>query len=72
PHVAVDGRLLALNAALDRLAGIDAQAVSIVEQRYFTGATEQEVALELGISPATVRRRWAFARAWLLRELHQG
>jgi RNA polymerase sigma factor (TIGR02999 family) len=71
-QVAVDGRLLALNAALDRLAGIDAQAVSIVEQKYFTGATEQEVATELGISPATVRRRWAFARAWLVRELHEG
>lgn len=69
PQVAVDGRLLALDTALDRLAAIDTQAVSIVEQRYFAGATEQEVARELGVSPATVRRRWAFARAWLLREL---
>lgn len=69
---AVDDRLLALNAALDRLTIIDAQTVDIVEQRYFAGATEQEVAQGLGISPATVRRRWSFAKAWLARELCQG
>lgn len=72
PRVEADDRLLALNAALERLTIIDAQAVDIVEQRYFAGATEQEVARGLGISPATVRRRWTFAKAWLARELHQG
>lgn len=72
PRVESDERLLALNAALERLALIDAQTVDVVEQRYFAGATEQEIARGLGISPATVRRRWAFAKAWLARELHQG
>lgn len=72
PRVEADDRLLALNAALERLTIIDAQTVDIVEQRYFAGATEQEVARGLGISPATVRRRWTFAKAWLARELHQG
>lgn len=66
-----DENLLALDAALGRLAEVDAQAVSIVEQRYFTGATESETSQALGISPATVRRRWAFAKAWLYRELHE-
>ena len=69
PRLEADHRLIALNAALDRLSTIDAQATSIVEQRYFAGATELEVARGLGISPATVRRRWAFAKAWLVREL---
>jgi RNA polymerase sigma factor (TIGR02999 family) len=63
--------LLALDAALDRLAIVDARAVSIVEQRYFCGATEDETSQALGVSPATVRRRWAFAKAWLYRELRE-
>ncbi|HEY0988801.1 MAG TPA: ECF-type sigma factor [Kofleriaceae bacterium] len=67
--VEVDARILALNAALDRLSVIDPQAATIVEQRYFAGATEHEIARGLGMSAATVRRRWAFAKAWLLREL---
>jgi RNA polymerase sigma factor (TIGR02999 family) len=62
-------RLLALDDALGRLAAIDEEAVKIVEQRYFAGATEEEAARALGISPATARRHWAFAKAWLQREL---
>lgn len=66
-----DDELLALDAALNRLAAVDTQAVSIVEQRYFGGATENEISHALAISPATVRRRWAFAKAWLHRELRE-
>ena len=62
-------RLLALDAALERLALIDAQAAQVVEHRHFAGATEEEAARALNISPATARRRWAFAKAWLQREL---
>jgi RNA polymerase sigma factor (TIGR02999 family) len=65
-------RLLALDAALERLAAVDEQAVQVVEHRYFAGATEEEAARALGISPATARRRWAFAKAWLARELAEG
>jgi RNA polymerase sigma factor (TIGR02999 family) len=61
--------LLALDRALERLAVIDAQAARLVEQRYFAGATEAETGQALGLSPATIRRRWAFAKAWLQREL---
>jgi RNA polymerase sigma factor (TIGR02999 family) len=64
-------RLLALNDALDRLVEIDELAVQIVEQRYFAGATEEEAARALGVSPATARRHWAFAKAWLQRELEE-
>ena len=63
-------RLLALDAALERLAAIDQEAAAVVEHRHFAGATEEEAAKALGISPATARRRWAFAKAWLQRELH--
>jgi RNA polymerase sigma-70 factor, ECF subfamily len=62
-------RLLALDAALERLALIDAEAAQVVEHRHFAGATEEEAARALGMSPATARRRWAFAKAWLQREL---
>jgi RNA polymerase sigma factor (TIGR02999 family) len=64
-------RLLALDAALERLATVNEEAVRIVEHRYFSGATEEEAARALGISPATARRRWAFAKAWLQRELNE-
>jgi RNA polymerase sigma factor (TIGR02999 family) len=63
-------RVLAIDAALQKLSAIDEQATRIVEFRYFAGATEQEAAQALGISPATARRRWAFAKAWLQRELN--
>jgi RNA polymerase sigma factor (TIGR02999 family) len=63
-------RLLALDAALERLSAIDEEATRVVEYRYFAGATEEETARALGLSPATTRRRWAFAKAWLQRELN--
>jgi RNA polymerase sigma-70 factor (ECF subfamily) len=61
--------VLALDAALERLAALDAQQAKIVELRYFGGMTVEEVAETLEISPATVKRHWTLARAWLQREL---
>jgi RNA polymerase sigma factor (TIGR02999 family) len=62
--------LLALHDALEALAALDAQQARIVEARYFSGLTIEETAEALGISPATVKRDWAVARAWLRRELN--
>jgi RNA polymerase sigma factor (TIGR02999 family) len=59
--------LLGLDAALNQLSEIDPQQSSIVELRFFGGLTNGEIAEALGLSPATVRRRWASARLWLAR-----
>jgi RNA polymerase sigma factor (TIGR02999 family) len=64
--------LVALDAALTRLATEDPQAARLVELRHFAGLTVPEVAQVLGISPRTADRVWAFARAWLHRELTGG
>jgi RNA polymerase sigma factor (TIGR02999 family) len=61
--------LVALDAALTRLAGVDPQAANLVELRHFTGLSVHEAAKALGISPRSADRVWAFARAWLHREL---
>lgn len=61
--------VLALDAALERLAALDPQQAKIVELRYFGGLTVEEVAESLEISPATVKRHWTIARAWLQKEL---
>jgi RNA polymerase sigma factor (TIGR02999 family) len=61
--------VLALDAALARLATLDAQQAKIVELRYFGGLTVEEAAEALDISPATVKRHWTIARAWLKKEL---
>lgn len=61
--------LLALDEALERLAALDARHARVVELRFFAGLSIEEVAEVLGISPATVKRDWTFARAWLHREL---
>jgi len=61
--------LLALHDALDRLASLDPEQARLVELRYFGGLTIEETADALGVSPATVKREWALARAWLRREL---
>jgi RNA polymerase sigma factor (TIGR02999 family) len=66
------GMLPALDEALTRLEAIDAEQARIVELRYFAGLTIEETADALGISPATLKRRWAMARAWLFRELSEG
>jgi RNA polymerase sigma-70 factor (ECF subfamily) len=64
-----DAMLPALDEALARLEQLDPEQVKIVELRYFAGLGIEEAAEALGISPATVKRRWALARAWLFREL---
>jgi RNA polymerase sigma factor (TIGR02999 family) len=61
--------VLALDTALEKLAALDPQQAKIVELRYFGGMTVEEVAEALDISPATVKRHWTVARAWLHREL---
>lgn len=61
--------VLALDTALEKLAALDAQQAKIVELRYFGGLTVEEVAETLEISPATVKRHWTIARAWLQKEL---
>jgi RNA polymerase sigma factor (TIGR02999 family) len=63
--------LLAMNEALDRLAKLDSQQSRIVELRYFGGLTVEDTSEFLGVSPATVNRSWASARAWLRRELRR-
>lgn len=64
--------VLALDAALSDLARLDAEAARVVELRYFGGLTVEETAEALALSPATVKRRWTVARAWLLRRLGDG
>jgi RNA polymerase sigma factor (TIGR02999 family) len=61
--------LIALDAALTRLAATDPQAARLVELRHFAGLSIPEAAEALSISPRTADRVWAFARAWLHREL---
>ena len=61
--------IVALDEALDRLAQIDEQQSRIVELRFFSGLSVPETAEVLGISPATVKRDWSMAKAWLHREI---
>jgi RNA polymerase sigma factor (TIGR02999 family) len=61
--------LLALDTALDALARHDSQKAELVKLRYFAGLTIEEAAAALGISPATAKRLWAVARAWLFRHI---
>jgi RNA polymerase sigma factor (TIGR02999 family) len=64
-----DAELLALDEALSRLGQFDPELARLVELRYFGGLTVEETAEALGSSPATVKRQWAVARAWLKRAL---
>jgi RNA polymerase sigma-70 factor (ECF subfamily) len=64
-----DAMLPALDEALTRLEKLDPEQARIVELRYFVGLGIEEAADALKISPATLKRRWAMARAWLHREL---
>ena len=61
--------LLALDAALLKLAQRDPQKAKLIELRYFGGLTGDQAASVLGISPSAADRHWVFARAWLRREL---
>jgi RNA polymerase sigma factor (TIGR02999 family) len=66
---APDDQLLALNEALDRFAALEPQQAELVKLRYFVGLTIQEAADVLGISEATAKRWWTYARAWLFNEI---
>ena len=68
-HLPADIDVLALDEALSKLGTLDPEQAQIVELRYFGGLTVEETADVLGISPATVKRHWAMARAWLKQEL---
>jgi len=61
--------VVVLDRVLDRLASFDPQQARIVELRFFGGLSIEETAEALDISPATVKREWAFARSWLHREM---
>lgn len=61
--------LIALDNALNELARLDAQQSQIVEMRFFGGLSIEDTAEVIGISQTTVKREWATARAWLLREM---
>lgn len=64
-----DDELLALDAALEKLASIKPDHARLVELRYFAGQTGDEAAAALNVSPATADRMWRFARAWLQVEM---
>jgi RNA polymerase sigma-70 factor, ECF subfamily len=64
-----DAMLPALDEALTRLEQIDPEQAKIIELRYFVGLGIEEAAEAMEMSPATLKRRWAMARAWLFREL---
>jgi RNA polymerase sigma factor (TIGR02999 family) len=64
-----DAMLPALDEALTRLEQFDSEQARIVELRFFAGLSIEEAANALAMSPATLKRRWALARAWLYREL---
>jgi RNA polymerase sigma factor (TIGR02999 family) len=61
--------LVALDDALGRLSTLDPQQGRLIELRFFGGLSIEETAVVLGVSPATVKREWATARAWMRREL---
>jgi len=61
--------LIALDEALERLARVDQRAAEVVKLCFFTGLTQEQAARELGISLRTAERLWAFAQAWLYREV---
>jgi RNA polymerase sigma factor (TIGR02999 family) len=73
--IVVKGRVaevVALDDALKRLAEIDPQQARLVELRFFGGLNIEETASVLGTSPASVKRNWSVAKAWLAREMGTG
>src|SRR5262249_23291580 len=72
PSGASDCEILALNDALDQLQGFDPRQSQIVVLRYFGRLSIDETAQVLDLSPATVKREWTVAKAWLHRQLKMG
>jgi len=71
PSPLPDDELLALDEALSRLAASHPVAAQLVQICFFAGLTQAEAAQHLGVSRATAERTWAFARAWLFREVRK-
>jgi RNA polymerase sigma factor (TIGR02999 family) len=69
PVAATPDDILGVDEALERLMVLSPRAAKVVELRYFAGLSIEETAHTLGTSPATVKRDWLSARAWLQREL---
>src|SRR3954469_1749471 len=69
PAPEVGDDLVAIDAALDRLAALDPVKADLVKLRYFAGLTIERAAAALGISPATANRYWAYSRAWLFQQV---
>jgi RNA polymerase sigma factor (TIGR02999 family) len=63
--------VLAVSAALDRMSSIHPEKAELVRLRYFVGLTLEEAAATMGLSLTTAKRYWAFARAWLAREIER-
>lgn len=61
-----------MDEALTKLSQEDADLATVVKLRYFVGMTVPETSAALGVSPRTVDRQWACARAWLFREIGAG
>jgi RNA polymerase sigma factor (TIGR02999 family) len=70
PSPMPDDDLLALDEALNKLAEVDPRAAELVKLCFFVGLTHEQVAKHFGVSVSTVERTWAYARAWLFREIH--
>lgn len=65
PVLGADMGVLDLERGLTELAGLSTRAATVVESRFFAGLTVEDTALALGVTARTVKRDWAFARAWL-------
>ena len=72
PDSGATEQVLAVDEALGRLEAMDGRLARVVELRFFAGLSVEETGEALGISPATVKRDWVVARAWLQRELGSG
>jgi RNA polymerase sigma factor (TIGR02999 family) len=71
PSPMPDDDLLAMDEALEGLAQADARAAEVVKLCFFVGLTQEQAAKEMDLSVATVERAWAYARAWLFREIEK-
>jgi RNA polymerase sigma factor (TIGR02999 family) len=71
PSPMPDDELLVMDEALDRLAEVDSRAAELVKLCFFVGLTQEQAAKHLEVSISTVERTWAFARAWLFREIQK-
>ena len=69
PSAPNDDQLLVVNDALDKFAALDPQKAELLKLRYFVGMTIEETSEALGISKATAKRHWDYAKAWLYEEI---